>query len=297
MENSTINISDNTNGTNLFSVVERTSGQWIIDFTEIVGILTVVFAAMSVIMNIFTIFVVVSSNLCCKFSYVLTANLSFSDALLAVSISTEHIFMFYLREQYRSFILFSMYLFNISSVASLLTIILMTFELFFMVKYPLKHLRLFKQMCDRTIRYITAAVWVTAILSTCIHITAVLVRQIPVAAIAQVFLMYRLTITIVAIVGFITILFLYIAVLKVLYTSNVGNHREKRSMKKVAITICLIVCVYFLFYLPYWIPIIGFLKTFNSELDYDFLIFYILSIPKIREGFRKSFCCCRNDMV
>ena len=316
MENSTINVSGITNGTNLDSVVETTSDEWIINFVKIVRLVTVVFAAISIIMNIFTIFVVVSFNLCYRFSYVLTANLSFSDALLAFSMLTEYLFMFYLRGLHRSFILFSMYcsmyIFNISSVASLLTIILMTLELFSMVKYPLKHIRLFKQMRVRTMRYITAAVWVIAILPACIHITVVLVRQGPFSAEASFFQMYRLTVTIVAIFGFITILFLYIAVLKVLYTRNVGNQRETRSMKKVAITVFLIVCVYFLFYLPYWIPTI--IALLDLELDYNLLIFYVLSrsclaintacdpiiyavrIPKIREGFRKIFCCCRNEM-
>ena len=320
MENSSINVSGTINDIKVDPLVETVvDPRWLFNILSIVDKVIAGITAISIIMNMLTIFVVVSSGLCRKFSYILIANLSLSDALLAFSIFTRSI-IFLVPINNPWFHLFDLlrileYLFNISSIGSLLTIVLMAFELFFMVRYPLKHIRLFKQMSIKTIIFILAFVWVTAFLPTCVYITVISVglissyKDIP-------FQTYGLSINIVALFGFLAILFLYITVLKVLYTNNVRTHQEIRSMKKAAITVCLIVCMYFLFYLPYWISTaIWYSDSSNLPWDYNFVIIYsmlcmflaintacdpiiyALRIPKIRECFRKKICCCQNNMV
>ena len=143
-----------------------------------IWIATLFFAAISFFLNILTIVVIVSSDLCCKFSYVLLVNLSIADALTSVSTSTNIVIRFLPVSYVGNLQLFYVFtstfcLFNISSVPSLLTIVLITFELFFMVKYPLQHIRLFKQMRVRSIRCIIIFVWVISTLPSCIHTTYV----------------------------------------------------------------------------------------------------------------------------
>lgn len=326
MESSTINITNSTNRSQEYVNVVDIPDITFPIFYILIGTGTFAFALISLIFNVLSIYVIVSSHLCYKFSYVLILNLSVCDALLAITVISTLSMNVYLITAPTNILdvfwvlLFVDYLFNIFSIASLLTVLLMSFELFFMVKYPLKHLRIFKQMRVKTATCIIVIVWVTSVLPGCINFIMFIVN-LSTMSVAELFdptqAYYQWITIILAVLGFLTILLLNSAVLRIIYASHLKNPRERQTMKKATITVCLIITMYFLFYLPFWINtgIIIFDYLRNSAFDLTFMQFYFLTlmflvvntvcdpliyafrIPKIRKGFRKRLCksgCYRN---
>ena len=275
------------------------------------------FALISIIVNTFNIFVIVSSRLCKQLSYALIINLSICDALVAFSLPTYFIVLDFKPEWLEVMWLTVImdYLFTVLSLATLLTVLSMTCELFYMVRYPLKHLRHFKD--GQKYKVVIASIWVLATVPAILldFIIPLFHSERTVSYIEEVttdiYEPYWFSV-VVAILCLFTMIFLYFIIIKDIYKSHKLNQRGSRNMRKSAVTVCLIVFTYFLLYLPYWITVgvwvlDSIVITIYSELfDQFYLMTFLLQIintacdpmvyafriKKIRQSAKKIFCKC-----
>ena len=273
------------------------------------------FSLISVIVNIFNIYVIVSSRLCRQLSYALILNLSFSDAFVAFSISVYFI-VTDIKPEWIDIMWLSVvmdYIYTILSLATLLTVFCMTCDLFYMIKWPLKHRRHFKD--GQKLKIIIACIWILAIVPAILldfviplfHAdkTVSYVEE----ATTDLYEPYWVSLF-AAIICLFTMIILYCIIIKEIYKSHKMNYRGK--MRKSAVTVCLIVLTYFLLYLPYWITIGAWVldslvpNTESELFDLFYLMTFLLQIintacdpliyafriTKIRQSARKIFCNC-----
>ena len=267
----------------------------------------------SVTLNTFNIYVIVSSRLYQQLSYALVLNLSFCDAFVAFYISVYSIVVDIEPDWLEIMpltVIFD-YLFGILSLATLLTVLSMTCDLFYMVKRPLQHRRRFKD--SQKYKFVIACIWILAsgpaILLDYIVPLFNTERTVPYLeeATSDLYEPYWFSLA-AAIICFFTMVILYSIIIVEIYKSHKLNQRGK--MRKSAVTVCLIVLTYFLLYLPYWITVAAWVldsivpNTETELFDQIYLLTFLLTfintacdpliyafrIKKIRQSARKIFC-------
>ena len=267
----------------------------------------------SVTLNTFNIYVIVSSRLYQQLSYALVLNLSFCDAFVSFSVSVYSIVVDtepdWLEIMWLTVLID--YIFGILSFATLLTVLSMTCDLFYMITMPLQHRRRFKD--SKKYHFVIACIWILA------SVPAILLDYvIPLfntertkpyleEATSDLYEPYWFSLA-AAIICFFTMVILYSIIIKEIYKSHKLNQRRK--MRKTAVTVCLIVLTYFLLYLPYWITVAAWVldsivpNTETELFDQIYLLTFLLTfintacdpliyafrIKKIRQSARKIFC-------
>lgn len=211
-------------------------------------------ALIAFIINMLNIIAILPSNLCSKMCYRLVVNLSVSDALL------DLVMIVYLGT-YKAGLIWSSVsfyvieaVFDMYSLVSLWTLLAMSFDLFMLMIHPLKY----SLLIDITAyRGIIVFIW---IISTVPYISL----DILIAACSK-----SSTISLVdavvsdhfrsncinsfcALLGFLIILALYITIFRNIYSLKKRLQTDRVSMKKSAVTICLVVLAYFVCYMPLW---------------------------------------------
>ena len=231
----------------------------IMAFSFVIG--TVIFGPISFVANILIIYTILSGQLCSKLAYVLIVNLCICDAFLALVSSLFTIGMIILQERIieipviQLFIIILDYAVSVICVASLMTVLMMAFELFFMVKYPLKYLIL----NELHFKIVLISIWTIAVAPVFVDIAITLFdgeRTFGRFLVLDDYHAPTYLIVVLAVLVFVAIVGFYTSVIREIYKSNAAKLRETRRIRKSAVTICLVVFTFFLLYLPLWIAII-----------------------------------------
>ena len=283
------------------------------------GVGIFVFALISVTVNTLNIIAIVSFHPWCKLSYWLFINLLVSDALLAFTVSVLYILQICMATiplfNGEGLLCSGVVLFCICNASALLTILFMSVDLCFMVKFPLKHLRILKQSRFQTVIW---TIWMVALLPNCVAIVNALLSLRTMPFLAALMANYLDTLwfsLILAGIAFLAIVISYLIVIKEIYTAGASNQTANRKIKKSAITMCLIVSTYFLLYLPgsIYLAIINILQikpdwnlarfehftnilmVMNTVCD---PLIYAFRLPKVRQALIKRiryFGCSKNE--
>ena len=211
-------------------------------------------AAVSVIINVLNIIVILPTKLRSRLSYRLTINLSVSDTILDLAMITyvSTLKAGVIWSQTGFYIITCV--FQISGLVSLWTLIVLSFELFIRMMYPLKYFILTKVTAFRGIIF---HIWIISFFP---YITIDLAVAAFTKSVNE--SLFHKAVTddfrpscinsVCAILGLIILLGLYARIFRDIYFLKERLHSISISMKKSAVTIFLVILAYFACYLPHW---------------------------------------------
>ena len=212
-------------------------------------------AAVSLIINSVNIFVLVPSKLRKRLSYRLVINLSVSDAILdlvtVIYVSTLKAGVLW---SLTGFYIITC-IFQIGGLVSLWTLVLLSFELFIRMMYPLKYFQLTKMS---SLRGIILYIWI-------ISVVPYFTIDMAAAAFTRTSneTLFNRAVTddfrpncinsVCAIIGLVLLLALYTHIFRDIFLFKDRLKHVRISIKKSAVTIFLVILVYFICFLPLWV--------------------------------------------
>ena len=211
-------------------------------------------ATISLVINVLNVLVILPSKLRTRLSYRLIINLSVSDAILDLT-------MIIYVSSVKAGVIWSLTgfysitcIFQIGGLVSLWTLIVLSFELFVRMMYPLKYFQLTKMTSFRgTIFYI----WIVSIIPyftfdmTVAAFTMSNNETVFHRAISDDFRPNCIN-SICAVIGLVVLLALYAQIFRDIFSFTERLQGIRISLKKSAVTICLVILVYFICFLPLW---------------------------------------------
>ena len=211
-------------------------------------------AAVSLVINLVNIIVITPTKLRKRLSYKLMLNLSISDAILDLVIV---IYVGTLKAGL-TWSLTGFYIitciFQISGLVSLWTLIMLSFELFIRIIYPLKYYRLTKMTSFRGIIFYVWIISVIPYISLDMTVAAFSVSTNETVfhrAINDSFSPNCIN-SVCAILGVVLLLGLYAKIFRDIFLFTDRLQRLRTSLKRSAITICLVILAYVICFLPLW---------------------------------------------
>lgn len=243
------------NGTSSVSMNNKTDSYVIESLCDVFLEVSLWTAFIAFIINLFNIIIILKSKLCSKLSYILVVNLSISDALLdlvmIVYVGTTKVGVYW---SFESFYIIGC-VFDICSLATLLALTAMSFDLFMLMIHPLKYTLLI----DVTgFRALVVYIWLLSIIPyILLDIVVAAYDKWAYASLVDAVVNdnFRSNCinSVCTLLGFIIMLLLYSKIFRDIYSLKKRLRTDNISMKKSAVTISLVVLVYFVCYMPLWL--------------------------------------------
>ena len=211
-------------------------------------------STISLVINVVNIIVILPSKLRTRLSYRLVINLSVSDAIMdlmmIIYVSTVKAGVIW---SLTSYYIVSC-IFQIGGLVSLLTLIVLSFELFVRMMYPLKYFQLTKMT---SFRGIIIYIWIISVIpyiAVDMAVAAFTVSNNETVfhrAISDDFRPKCIN-SVCAVIGLFALLALYALIFRDIFQFTERLHSIRISLKKSAVTICLVILAYFICFLPLW---------------------------------------------
>ena len=211
-------------------------------------------ATISLVINVLNVLVILPSKLRTRLSYRLVINLSVSDAILDLT-------MIIYVSSVKTGVIWSLTgfycitcIFQIGGLVSLWTLIVLSFELFVRMMYPLKYFQLTKMTSFRGIIFY---IWIISIIPyftvdiTVAAFTMASNETVFQRAISDDFRPNCIN-SVCAVIGLVVLLALYAQIFRDIFSFTERLQSIRISLKKSAVTICLVILVYFICFLPLW---------------------------------------------